>query len=130
MKSVYVALILLTSVGSYAHAQNAGISDESLQALQRAVVNIAIRNNAVENLIYDGMTVRDVEAILQQRVALSVEFIVNEVYHVSAHGNYLVLWSGAAYTNPVVVGFVRRGETRIRHNYVDSVEPAGPKESR
>ena len=45
-------------------AQQAGMSQRQIDAVKKALQRIAISNNVVESVIYDGMTYKEVLAVL------------------------------------------------------------------
>jgi hypothetical protein len=125
---VLLLLLLALGVGQSAFAQ---LSETQIRVLQQAVADIAMRNHAVAHLIYDGMTVNDVEAILAQRIIIEYHGIVQQqpgggstFTFVQArpgtnHGNYIIVWSNLRAETAVVVGYQRRGESVVHHNYID-----------
>jgi hypothetical protein len=117
----WLLLVLIVAVAAGATAQ---MTQAQADALQRAVARIANVDFSVENVIFDGMTVDDVEDVLGEPVQIehTAVFVEGRFMHASSHGTWVVLWNNAFRSNrPVVVGFLRRGETRVRHNYVDQV---------
>ena len=115
---VVVMLVALVGVAS------AQMTHEQANALQRAVARIANTDYSIENVIFDGMTIDEVRAVLDEPVVISYRatFAGNRSWNSSSHGTWLILWSEHVYRmRPVVVGFLRRGETRVRHNYVENV---------
>lgn len=118
-KQIIVGAVMLLVLAAGASAQ---MTQEQADALQRAVARIASINYSVENVIFDGMTIREVEEVLGEPVAIGdrAVFVEGRHWHASSHGTWLVLWNEPIYSfRPVVIGFLRRGETRIRHNYVE-----------
>lgn len=118
---VFVVLVcfLFFFGGEVADAQ----SNRQQQALTDALEDIARKDHLVENVIFNGMTVTQVEDILGERVSINPDFdftsaIVREGYsNRSNHGNYIIFWSDRYRRHdPVVIGYIRRGETTVRQN--------------
>ena len=102
------------------------VDDDVANDIQKALERMAVEGVSVANVIYDGMTLDEVERILRRDVTVvsDLRFVEDEplMADISYHGNYLVFWSGPEYTDPIVIGHARRslydtyGEVAIEHN--------------
>ena len=103
-------------------AQQIGVSQKQVDAIKSALQRIAIANNVVENVIYDGMTFEEVLQILnvgQLGIIAEVENDEKGVYTLafSVVGKYRVYWSTFFdHEHPVVTGYSLATDHQIRHN--------------
>ena len=116
-----VVLAALVSIGSL-EAQQIGVNQKQVDAIKNALQRIAITNNAVENVIYDGMTYEEVLEILNVRSLGILTEVENDelgVYTLafSVVGRYRVYWSTPwEHKHPVVTGYSLATDHQIRHN--------------
>lgn len=124
MRRLTLVAILLMAATTVAIAQNSAIPPKVLAEIQSALKNIAIRNYTVENIIYDGMTYREVSQILGETFHISADANWAEAtggmeyMYVSYHGNYVLFWSDSDYLmgNPTVIGYANVRTKRVQHN--------------
>jgi hypothetical protein len=118
---IAVLFFVFTLFSQCIFAQQSGISQKQLDTIKSALQRIAISNNAVENIIYDGMTYQEVMKILNVE-ALSITTDFNQdhaLIYPSFVGKYLIFWSGLAHSNPIVIGYSVRGSKTIKHNTLE-----------
>jgi hypothetical protein len=121
MKKALVLVLTFLSC-SMLFAQQGGLKQSQLDEIKSALQRIAMSNNAVEQIIYDGMTFEEVKKILNVR-ELGIQNTSFDGYrtivYVSYVGKYILYWSGLEYSNPIVLGYSLRGSTVIRHNALE-----------
>jgi hypothetical protein len=103
-------------------AQQAGMSQRQIDAVKKALQRIAVSNNMVESVIYDGMTYKEVLAVLDVP-SLSIDLRTSNdrsrgsLDYLSVVGRYCIYWSSSVpYDNPVVVGYSLADDRNILHN--------------
>lgn len=121
-KRVSVLILILLISAEYIHAQQSGISQKQLDTIKSALQRIAISNNAVERVIYDGMTYKEVIRILNVE-DLDIQGTIFEgttaFVRVSFIGKYIIYWSGSSDTNPIVIGYSARSSKILKHNTLE-----------
>jgi hypothetical protein len=116
--SFFFALFLVPGV----EAQQLGVSQTQVDAIKNALQRSAISNNAVENVIYDGMTFEEVLQILNVKTLGILTEVENDELGVyilafSVVGKYRIYWSTQfMHEHPVVAGYSLATEHKLRHN--------------
>lgn len=123
IKSLVLALSLFAGSLTLATAQ-AGLTPAQVSGITSALQRIALSNNLVEKVIYDGMTFGEVQRILNQPslgIVYDVGFdgLAPHSYYYSVVGRYRIYWSTPyPFQSPVVVGYSLASDTNILHNQV------------
>jgi hypothetical protein len=125
MRYLFFALIAFTAAIPAVFAQNAS-SNEVDEALRQALTRIANEGRKVEHLVYDGMTVSEVETILglnhisiRYAGSLSMRLPREGHFGMSSHGEYVILWSEMIPSSgAVVTGYFHTEDGIIRHNRI------------
>ena len=122
MKHLSALLLLFSLLVLNLPAQQAGMSQRQIDAVKKALQRIAVSNNMVESVIYDGMTYKEVLAVLDVP-SLSIDLRTSDdrvnphLDYLSVVGRYCIYWSSSMpYENPVVVGYSLAEDRTIRHN--------------
>jgi len=122
LSGLVIGVLALFFTAGAVDAQQVGVTQKQVDAIKNALQRIAISNNAVENVIYDGMTYEEVMDILNVRslgILTEVENDERGVYTLafSVVGRYRVYWSTAwEHQHPVVAGYSLATDHQIRHN--------------
>jgi hypothetical protein len=121
-RSTPVAIFLVAAT-ALAFAQNGAIPPNVLAEIQNALKNIAVKNYTVENIIYDGMTYKEVTQILgvdDFDISFHPDWAAYFGYgygNLSFHGNYVLFWSdSSSFSDPTVIGYSNIRTKRILHN--------------
>ena len=121
-EKLLLCTVLFFTIASILFSQEFGVSQKQLDTIKNALQRIALSNNAVENIIYDGMTYGEVISILNvQSIEITYQssFYPLEYVYNSSVGKYVIFWSSRnTKANPIVIGYSMRGDKKIYHRYL------------
>jgi len=117
----FLFMFLMLFIHLYGQDSTENKNSKMIRSISEALQDIAGKNNAIPNIIYDGMTYKEVCKILLDSFSINpfikYEKPYNEFHGRSYHGNYILYWSDFYESqNPTVLGYSKIGSDQVMHN--------------
>lgn len=121
MKKRMLISFLFFAVPFSIFAQTSALTPKQIETIQSALQRIVISNNSIENIIYDGMTYREVITILGiSRLEIIPIYGIDSLDYLfgATVGKYILFFSSPSIESVVIGYALRERKSQIYHNRI------------